>query len=34
VLQEGKISLPDFEIFQVIDEPSEILRAIKKTVIL
>src|SRR5512137_2664171 len=34
VLKEGKISLPDFEILQVIDEPSEILRAIKKTVIL
>jgi uncharacterized protein (TIGR00730 family) len=34
VLKEGKISLADFEILQVIDEPSEILRAIKKTVIL
>jgi uncharacterized protein (TIGR00730 family) len=33
-LKEGKISPPDFEILQVIDEPSEILRAIKKTVIL
>ena len=34
VLKEGKISPPDFEILQVIDEPSEILKAIKKTVIL
>ena len=34
VLKERKISLSDFEILQVIDEPSEILRAIKKTVIL
>jgi uncharacterized protein (TIGR00730 family) len=34
LLKEGKISPPDFEILQVIDEPPEILRAIKKTVIL
>jgi uncharacterized protein (TIGR00730 family) len=33
VLNQGKISLPDIEILQVIDEPSEIVRAIKKTVI-
>jgi len=33
VLKEGKISPSDLEIFQLIDEPSEIVRAIKKTVI-
>jgi len=34
VLKDGKLSSSDLEIFQVIDEPSEILRAIKKTIIL
>ncbi|OGP90999.1 MAG: Rossman fold protein, TIGR00730 family [Deltaproteobacteria bacterium RBG_16_48_10] len=34
VLKEGKTSPSDLEILQVIDEPSEILRAIKKTIIL
>ncbi len=34
VLKEGKISLSDLEILQVIDEPEEIIKAIKKTVIL
>jgi len=34
VLKEGKISLSDLEILQVIDEPEEIIRIIKKTVIL
>jgi hypothetical protein len=33
IVQEGKISASDLEIFQLIDEPSEIVRAIKKTVI-
>jgi len=34
VLKEGKISLPDLEIFQLIDQPEEIIKTIKKTVIL
>jgi uncharacterized protein (TIGR00730 family) len=34
VLKEGKISATDFEILQLIDEPEEIIKAIKKTVIL
>jgi uncharacterized protein (TIGR00730 family) len=34
VLKEGKISSSDLEILQVIDEPVEIVKAIKKTVIL
>jgi uncharacterized protein (TIGR00730 family) len=34
VLKEGRISFPDFEILQVIDKPAEIIKAIKKTVIL
>ncbi len=34
VLKEGKISTSDLEILQVIDEPEEIVRTIKKTVIL
>lgn len=34
VLQEGKISSPDLEIFQLIDEPEDIVKTIKKTVIL
>jgi uncharacterized protein (TIGR00730 family) len=34
VLKEGKLSASDLEIFQIIDEPSEIIKAIKKTVIL
>jgi len=34
VLKEGKITLEDLDILQIIDEPEEILRAIKKTVIL
>jgi hypothetical protein len=34
VLREGKISPSDLDILQVIDEPTEIVRAIKKTVIL
>jgi len=34
VLKEGRISLSDLEIIQVIDDPAEIIKAIKKTVIL
>lgn len=34
VLKEGKIFPADLDILQVIDEPGEIIRAIKKTVIL
>jgi hypothetical protein len=34
VMKEGKISPSDLEIFQVIDEPEEIVKIIKKTVIL
>jgi hypothetical protein len=34
VLKEGKISPPDLEILQLIDEPEEIIKIIKKTVIL
>jgi uncharacterized protein (TIGR00730 family) len=34
VLNEGKISPADLEILQLIDEPAEIIKAIKKTVIL
>lgn len=34
VLKEGKISPSDLEILQVIDEPKEIIKIIKKTVIL
>lgn len=34
VLKTGKVSSSDLEIFQLIDEPSEIVKAIKKTVIL
>jgi uncharacterized protein (TIGR00730 family) len=34
VLKEGKASLSDLEILQMIDEPAEIMKAIKKTVIL
>ena len=34
VLKEGKITSADLDILQVIDEPAEIIRAIKKTVIL
>jgi uncharacterized protein (TIGR00730 family) len=34
VLKEGKISLADMDILQLIDEPSDIIRAIKRTVIL
>jgi len=34
VLKEGKISPSDLEIFQLIDEPEEIVRTIKKMVIL
>jgi hypothetical protein len=34
VLKEGKISATDLEILQLIDEPEEIIKAIKKTVIL
>jgi len=34
VLKEGKISSMDLEILQLIDEPEEIIKAIKKTVIL
>jgi uncharacterized protein (TIGR00730 family) len=34
VLKEGKISPSDLEIFQLIDEPEEIIKVIKKTVIL
>ena len=34
VLNEGKISPADLEILQLIDDPTEIIKAIKKTVIL
>lgn len=34
VLKEGKISPSDLEILQLIDEPAEIIKTIKKTVIL
>ncbi len=34
VLKEGKISPSDFEILQLMDEPMEVLKAIKKTIIL
>jgi hypothetical protein len=34
VLKEGKISPSDLEILQLIDEPEEIIKTIKKTVIL
>jgi uncharacterized protein (TIGR00730 family) len=34
VLKEGKISPSDLEIVQLIDDPAEIVKAIKKTVIL
>ncbi len=34
VLKEGKISPEDLEIFQIIDEPGEIVKAIKRKVIL
>ena len=34
LLKEGKISPSDLEILQLIDEPAEIIKAIKKTVIL
>jgi predicted Rossmann-fold nucleotide-binding protein len=34
LLKEGKISPEDLDILQVIDEPEEILKSIKKTVIL
>jgi len=34
VLKEGKISPSDLEILQVTDEPEEIIKIIKKTVIL
>ena len=34
VLKEGKISSADLEILQLIDKPEEIVKAIKKTVIL
>jgi len=34
VLKEGKISPGDLDILQLIDDPEEILRTIKKTVIL
>jgi predicted Rossmann-fold nucleotide-binding protein len=33
VLKEGKISASDLDIFQLIDDPEEIVRTIKKTVI-
>jgi len=33
VLREGKVSPADLEIFQIIDDPKEIVRTIKKTVI-
>jgi hypothetical protein len=33
VLKEGKISASDLDIFQLIDDPNEIVRTIKKTVI-
>jgi hypothetical protein len=34
VLKEGKISSADLDILQLIDEPQEVIKAIKKTVIL
>ncbi|MGB9627447.1 MAG: TIGR00730 family Rossman fold protein [Thermodesulfobacteriota bacterium] len=34
VLKEGKISSSDFEILRLIDEPQEIIKVIKRTVIL
>jgi predicted Rossmann-fold nucleotide-binding protein len=34
VMREGKISPSDLEILQVIDDPEEIIKTIKKTVIL
>jgi hypothetical protein len=34
VLKEGKISSTDLDILQLIDEPTEIVKAIKKTIIL
>jgi predicted Rossmann-fold nucleotide-binding protein len=34
VLKEGKISAEDMDIFQIIDEPEKIVKAIKKSVIL
>jgi len=34
VLKEGKIYPSDLEIIQLIDEPEEIIKTIKKTVIL
>jgi predicted Rossmann-fold nucleotide-binding protein len=34
VMKEGKISPSDLEILQVIDDPGEIVKTIKKTVIL
>jgi len=34
VLKEGRISPPDLDIFQQIDQPEEIIKTIKKTVIL
>ena len=33
VLKEGKISPPDLEIIQVMDDPAEIIKTIKKTII-
>jgi len=34
VLKEGKISPEDMDVFQIIDEPEEVVRTIKKKVIL
>ena len=34
VLKEGKISSADLDIFQLIDDPQEVIKAIKRTVIL
>jgi hypothetical protein len=34
VLKEGKISPSDFEILRLIDEPEEVVKTIKKTIIL
>jgi hypothetical protein len=34
VLKEGKISAEEMDIFQIIDEPEKIVKAIKKSVIL
>jgi predicted Rossmann-fold nucleotide-binding protein len=34
VLKEGKISPSDLEILQLVDEPAEIIKIIKKTVVL